>query len=152
MNRGFTVVEIIVVLAIIGAITGIVIFDVNSERQNSALLRSAQNLSLNLRQVENYALSSKVFKTEGVPCSWGIHFSGTGSTNYTIFADLPVVNDCNSSDPNKDKRNPDGSEDFKTIKLESTITISGLSDGLSDVVFIPPDPTVRFTLDQGFLP
>ena len=141
-SEGFTVVEIIVVLAIIGVITSIIIFNIGSERKNSALLRSAQNLSLNLRQVENYALSSKVFKTEGVPCGWGIHFSGTGSTSYIIFADLVVsAASCSNQDF---VRNPDGSEDFEAVNLESGITISGLSNGLSDVIFIPPDPIVKF--------
>ena len=53
MNKGFTVVEIVVVLGIMAVITGIVLFNVGSEKQNAALFRSAQNLSLNLRKAEN---------------------------------------------------------------------------------------------------
>lgn len=145
MNRGFTLIELLVVLAIIITITGIVIFNIGSERQNSALFRSAQKLSLDLRLAQNNALSSKVFKTSGVPCGWGIHFSGGGSTNYIIFADLASAVDCSNRDF---IRASDGSEDFENVNLDAGITISSLSGGLSDIVFTPPGPTVSFTPDQ----
>lgn len=145
MNNGFTLIEILVVLAIIVIITGIVIFNINSERQNSALLRSAQKLSLDLRRAQSFALSSKVFKTSGVPCGWGAHFNGVGSANYIIFADLAVNPNCSDRDF---IRAADGSEDFETINLEPGITVGSLSGGLTDVVFTPPDPIVTFTPDQ----
>ena len=85
---GFTLIEILVVLTIMAIMTGVVIFNIGAERQNSALLRSAQNLSLNLRRTQNYALSTKEFKSIGVPCGWGVHFNGVGSASYVIFADL----------------------------------------------------------------
>ena len=145
MNKGFTLIEILVVLAIIVIITGIVIFNVGLERQNSALLRSAQKLSLDLRRAQNYSLSSKVFNTLGVPCGWGVHFNGVGSTNYIIFADLATSADCSNRDF---LRASNGSEDFETVNLESGITISSLSSSLTDIVFTPPEPTVAFTPSQ----
>ena len=145
MNKGFTLIEILVVLAIIVVITGVVIFNIGSERQNSALLRSAQKLSLDLRRAQSFALSSKVFKTSGVPCGWGAHFNGVGSDNYIIFADLAVNQNCSDRDF---IRAASGSEDFETINLESGIIVDSLSGGLSDIVFTPPDPTVTFTPAQ----
>ncbi len=145
MNRGFTLIEMIVVLAIIVIITGIVIFNVGTERQNSVLLRSAQKLSLDLRRAQNYALSSKSFKTLGVPCGWGVHFNGMGSTSYIIFADMASDVDCLNRDS---IRASNGSEDFEFANFETGVTISSLSNNLSDVVFIPPDPIVNFTPNQ----
>lgn len=145
MNRGFTLIELLVVLAIIIIITGIVIFNIGSERQNSALLRSAKKLSLDLRVAQSFSLSSRVFKTSIVPCGWGIHFSGVGSTNYTIFSDLAVNANCSDRDF---IRAANGSEDFENVNLDSGITINSLSGGLSDVVFTPPEPTVNFTPSQ----
>lgn len=142
MNKGFTLIEMLVVLAIIVIITGVVIFNTGLERQNSALLRSAQKLSLDLRRAQSFALSSKVFKTLGVPCGWGAHFNGVGSDSYIIFADLAVNQNCSDRDF---VRAVNGSEDFETANLESGITVSGLSSGLSDIIFTPPDPTVTFT-------
>lgn len=145
MSKGFTLIEILVVLATIIIITGIVIFNIGNERQNSALLRSAQKLSLDLRRAQSFALSSKTYKTSGVPCGWGIHFSGVGSTNYIIFADLASAVNCSDRDF---IRAGNGSEDFETANLESGISINSLSGNLSDVVFTPPDPTVNFTPGQ----
>ena len=145
MNKGFTVVEMLVVLSIIGTITGIVVFNVGSQQRNLALLRSAQNLSLNLRRVENFALSSKTFKTSGVPCGWGIHFSGAGSTNYIIFADKAINANCSDRDFT---RAVDGSEDLENINIDMQITFSSFSGGLSDVIFSPPEPTVVFVPNQ----
>ena len=148
MNKGFTLIEITVVLSIIIIITGIVIFNVSLERQNSALLHSAQKLSLDLRRAQTYTLSSQTFKTQGVPCGWGIHFNGVGSASYVIFADLaPATQDCLIL--NRDYvRATDGSEDFENINLDDGITTNSLSNGLSDIVFTPPQPTVTFTPDQ----
>ncbi|MBI2446407.1 MAG: prepilin-type N-terminal cleavage/methylation domain-containing protein [Parcubacteria group bacterium] len=143
--KGFTLIEILVVLAIIVIITSVVIFNIGSERQNSALLRSVQKLSLDLRRAQSFALSSKVFKTIGIPCGWGVHFNGMGSDNYVIFADLALNPNCSDRDF---IRAADGSEDFETIYLESGITVNSLSSGLSDIVFTPPEPTVTFTPAQ----
>ena len=142
---GFTLVEMIVVLAIIIVITGIVTFNISTERQNSALLRSAQKLSLDLRRAQSFALSSKTYKTAGVPCGWGVHFNEAGSTSYTIFADLASAQDCSNRDF---KMASDGSENFEIVNLESGITVNSLSNNLSDVVFTPPDPMVNFTPNQ----
>ncbi len=144
-NQGFTLIEVLVVLAIIVIITGIVIFNVGLERQNSALLRSAQKLSLDLRRAQSFALSSKTYKTSGVPCGWGLHFNGLSSTNYVIFADLASSANCSDRDF---IRAGNGSEDFETANLESGISINSLSSSLSDVVFTPPDPVVVFIPGQ----
>lgn len=143
--KGFTLIEMLVVLAIIVIITGVVIFNIGADRQNSALLRSAQKFSLDLRRAQSFALSSKVFKTSGVPCGWGAHFNGVGSNSYVIFADLAVNQNCSDRDF---MRAANGNEDFETINLESGIMVNGLSSGLSDIVFTPPDPTVNFTPGQ----
>ena len=142
---GFTLIEILVVLTIIIIITGIVIFNVGTERQNSVLLRSAQKLSLDLRRVQSFALSSKTYNTSGVPGGWGVHFSGAGSTSYIIFADLASSASCSDRDF---VRAGNGSEDFETANLESGISINSLSGNLSDIVFTPPDPVVNFTPGQ----
>jgi len=145
MNRGFTLIELLVVVSIIVIISAIVIFNVGFERQNSALLRSAQKLSLNLRRAQNFALSSKTYKTVGVPCGWGVHFSGAGSTSYIIFADLASSANCSDRDF---VRAGSGSEDFEMANLEAGVNMNSLSNNLSDVVFSPPEPTVNLTPNQ----
>ncbi len=144
-GAGFTLIEIVVVVGIIGVITGIVVFNVNAERQNSTLMRSAQKLSLDLRRAQSFALSSKTFKATGVPCGWGVHFNGEKSTNYIIFADLATAQNCGDRDF---IRAANASEDFEIANLETSITVKSLSGGLSDVVFTAPEPTVTITPTQ----
>ncbi len=144
-KRGFTLIELLVVISIIIIISAIVIFDVGFERQSSALLRSSQKLSLDLRRAQSFALSSKIYKTSGAPCGWGAHFNGLGSTNYIIFADMAAATDCSNRDF---IRAADGSEDFETINFDAGININSLSNNLSDIVFSPPEPTVNLTPDQ----
>lgn len=143
--NGFTLIELLVTASIIVIISTIVIFNVGLERQSSALLRSAQKLTLDLRRVQSFALSSKNYKTTGVPCGWGVHFNGVNSTSYVIFADLAISPDCSDRDF---VRAGSGIEDFETVNLEAGIKVNSLSGSLSDVVFTPPDPTVKFTVDQ----
>lgn len=145
MNKGFTLIEISVVLTIIIIITGMVIFNISIKRQNLALFHSAQKLSLDLRRAQNYAISSKIFRDLIVPCGWGVHFNGIGSTGYIIFADLALAIDCSDRDF---IRSSDGSEDFETINLEPEIVVNIISSGLTDIVFTPPESTVKFTPDQ----
>ncbi|MDO8743196.1 MAG: type II secretion system protein [Candidatus Azambacteria bacterium] len=146
MNKGFTVVEIVVVLGIMVIITGIALFNAGSEKQDSALFRSAQNLSLNLRKVENNALSSRVFK-DRVPCGWGVHFNWPDLTSYTIFADT-AINDCDGVDRDY-KRDAGGSEDLVIVNFEAGIKIDGITNNVADIVFIPPAPSVVFTSSSG---
>jgi len=116
-------------------------------------------LSLDFRRAQSYSISSKVYnkKIDGticipsseftcVPCGWGIHFNGIGSTSYTIFADLASAVNCSDRDF---IRASSGFEDFETISLESGITVNTTSSTLTDVIFTPPEPTVKFTPDQA---
>ncbi len=135
INGGFTLVEMIVVLAIIVVITGIVIFNVGTEQQNSALLRSSQKLSLDLRRAQNYALSSKGFKNDvAVPWGWGVHFFGAGSDSYVIFADR------------NNNQIYDFNEDLETVNFEKGVSL--YFSNINDAVFIPPEPTTVFTPNQ----
>ena len=62
-----------------------------------------------------------------------------------VFADMAAAADCSNRDF---IRAANGSEDFEVANFEAGITISGLSNNLSNIVFSPPDPTVNFIPDQ----
>jgi len=132
-EAGFTLIEMIVALAIVVIIMSVIVIDYSTSRFKLALSRSAQKLSLDLHRVETDSLTTREFKSSGVPYGWGIHFYGVDSTNYTIFADL---------DNNK-ARAGGGAEDLATFNFESGVKV--LSANITDVVFIPPDPDVIFT-------
>lgn len=134
-EAGFTLVEMIVTLSIAAIVTALVIGNLGTVRFRLALTRSAQRLSLDLHRAESDSLTSREFKTSGVPAGWGMHFYGAGSTSYTIFADL--------GNPGDNIRAADGSEDLESFNFEPGVTMT--SSNITDIVFIPPDPTIIFT-------
>ena len=131
-SAGFTLIEMIVAFGIALIITSIIIGNLGAVKFRLALTRSAQRMSLDLHRAESDSLTSKEFKTFGVPKSWGVHFYGAGSTKYTIFADLDGDN----------TRAIDSVEDLETFNFEAGVSLT--SSTISDVIFIPPDPTVVF--------
>lgn len=134
-EAGFTLIEMITVLAIVVIMASIIALNYSADRLKLALLRSAQKLSLDLHRVETYSLTSKEFQASGVPYSWGMHFYGADSTNYTIFADL-----------DNDRTFDSGIENLETLDLESGVKVSS---AVTDAVFIPPDPDVVFNNDPA---
>ncbi len=131
-GRGFTLIEMVVALAIAAIISALVIGNLGAARFRLALTRSTQRLSLDLHRVESDSLTSREFKAAGVPTGWGMHFYGAGSTGYTVFADVNADN----------TRASDGSEDLESFNFEPGILMT--SSNITDVVFIPPDPTIMF--------
>lgn len=132
-GQGFTVIEMVVAITITVLIASLVIGNVSISRFQLALIRSANRLALDLHRVESDSLASREFKTSGVPNAWGMHFYGPGSTRYTVFADLDSDN----------MRALDGSEDLEESNFEPGVLIT--SSNITDVVFVPPDPTITFT-------
>lgn len=131
MSKAFTLVELIVVIAIITILTAIVLPNYRSGDKQLALQRSASKLAQNLRRTQEMSMSAKEVSGT-VPYGFGIYFNSASPNNYIIFADLD----------NSHHRNA-GDQDFETVSLESDIRISGLSPaGSFSILFAPPDPVV----------
>lgn len=82
--RGFTLVEMIVVLAIIIVITGIVISGQSAYNQSLILSDTAYSVAFSVRQAQSLGLASR--SAAGfTDAGYGVHFAG--SAGYTIFAD-----------------------------------------------------------------
>ena len=91
-KRGFTVVEMIVVLAIVLLIGGQILVDFGSLNEASTLNRAAQELAFNIRRAQNMSLAVTGVKIGGVmqiPDGVGLRLSSqTGSNDsYFFFAD-----------------------------------------------------------------
>jgi len=131
INKGFTLLELTVVIAIIILLSGIVLSNYRVGEKEYTLLRSAQKLAQDLRRAEELALSAKAYP--GAPSSFkggfGVNFQ-INSISYTLFADL---NDNKVFDPG---------EDLEILNLEKKVKISGLSASPLNIVFLPPDPQV----------
>ena len=132
MHKGFTLLELLIVTAIIVLLTALILPNYKSGSHQLALQRSAQKLAQDIRRAQEMAMSSK--KVSGqIPYGFGIHLDSSSEDSYILFADLN----------NNHHRDAIIDQDLETIKLESGIKISSLLPvSAFSVVFVSPDPTV----------
>ena len=161
-HRGFTLVELMVVFAIIVTITGIVFSSQSTFNKTLILANTAYDVALTLRSAETYGLGSRVIS--GLSnTGYGIHFD-TGTNTFILFEDSSGSS-CHTSQSSQFgySSGPDaqpgdcvytsGSDkNVKTYTLGNNITVSNLYVGNNpasvtslDVVFARPnpDPSVR---------
>ena len=143
MNKGMTLIEVLVVVAIIAIISSIVIVN---PRPQTNLNIAAQQLVSDLRRAQNMAMAAEVRTVPcvHVPCSYGINFNTT-DTFYTLFKDIGGL-DCTLVPPEiicPGNNQIDVGEDIKTIFLPEGIEIGVIKIGTeiensSNAIFLCP--------------
>lgn len=152
MNRGFSLIELLVVTGIFLVITGVVLAN-NAQFNSSVLLgNAAYDVALSIRQAQVYGLSTRSYSGE-FRVGYGVHIEGTSS--YLIFADL---------DENRNKRyDPGVDQVVQQVTLGRGHTIlrfcgvqtdgtEDCSDGVAalphiDIGFLRPNPDATITGD-----
>jgi prepilin-type N-terminal cleavage/methylation domain-containing protein len=130
MTKGFTIIEFLVVMVIIGILSAIFFLQRPQEEQKLALQRAAYQVLQNLREAQNMAMGARI--SQCGTFKFGIQFKLNWSNSYILFAD------CNNNN-----QRDGGDIDIKTYTLEKGVTISNLSPASSfSIVFEPPDPVV----------
>ena len=157
MKKGFTLLEITIVVTIIALLSTIFIANYRGGERQFALKRSAHKLAQDLRGVQEMAMSSRATPSEFGPETfpkggYGIHFK-KGLSSYIIFADCNgngEADEIGSAQNCRDatELNP-YPETIETISLEESIIVSNLlpiSGGNTlEITFFPPDPIVTIT-------
>ena len=136
MEKGFTLIEMLIVFVIIGIISTVLFLGTSSAEEKLALSRSAYQLMQDLRNVQEMAMGAgeTVCDPDSTSLhSFGVYFHENQYPNsYLIFAD------CNG---NKAKDSP--TENIREVQLEEGVIIQNISPNLStEVVFLPPNPKV----------
>lgn len=106
-QNGFTLVEMVVVLAIFGVITTTVLFNYGQFRTTVSLENLAQDIALSIRKTQSYASSVRGVQLAPSPLGetvqfpgYGIHFNlpsgvstnfGGSSKAFAVFADLSAA-------------------------------------------------------------
>jgi prepilin-type N-terminal cleavage/methylation domain-containing protein len=88
--RGFSLVEMLVVLAIIAIVTTIALVSQSSFNRSLFLTDTAYSVALSIREVQTLGLSSRVFGTGGSAvqnAGYGAYFLKTNPGSYILFAD-----------------------------------------------------------------
>jgi len=100
-DRGMTLVELIVVLAIFMIVAGLTIFDYGRFRSSVSLQNLGDDIALSIRRAQNYAIGVHSSQTAIFSYGYGIHFSTATPNPLDIRAgskkSFIIFNDLNSN-------------------------------------------------------
>lgn len=140
MNRGFSIPELLVVVAIIVLMTGLLLINWRSGERSLALSRVVHKAGQDVRRVQELALRAQAYICPNAPIiptetisGYGVFFNQDSPDLYILFAE------CNHN--NTYNEGIDGI--VEAISLESGITISSVApNSKTSIVFVPPTPQV----------
>lgn len=120
LSKGFTVIEIVIMLAILTAIASVVLVSFPSLSENIYLQKDAQDISLLLRKAQGTAFAQGVAPLAicgfgGVPSGYGVQLK-LNSPTYALFAD------CNNN------KQWDAGETIQTSQFDNGLVISSFTD------------------------
>lgn len=87
---GYTMFELVVVLAIITAISGVILFSFTGLNEGAALNRSVREIALAMRKAQNMSLAVSFISTQSgpeIPQIVGVRISLTDPQRYFLFVD-----------------------------------------------------------------
>ena len=88
-KKGFTIVELVVSIAIFALMTALVVSRYGSFNQNTLLTNMAYDLALTVRTAQTYGLSVKSADatSNNFAAAYGVHFDLKSPTTFTLFID-----------------------------------------------------------------
>lgn len=149
---GYTMVEMVVILSIVTAVSSVVLFSFTGLSEGAALNRSARELALAIRQAQNMSLAVTQISVGSppvaqIPPAVGIRLN-TGEPNiYFLFADLPNVDNKYSGESEKIPGTQITFE--RRVKINRILDESGTSKPLVHIIFAAPEATEIITDSAG---
>ena len=140
---GFTLIEMLVTLGIITALSSMILVYSRKSESVSNLIREGDHMAFELRRAQNQAmlmLQQDSGSDEKI-CGWGIYIDLTLPKQFLLFKDL-----CEEG-TSKGNEKYDSREEVETILLLKGVEI--FESNVSSITFIPPEPRVKFEPDLG---
>lgn len=175
--RGFTLVELMVVLAIIVTISVVVLASQSSFNKSLVLANTAYDIALTLRSAETFGLGNRAIGTTA-NAGYGLEFQKASPNSFTLFADAyPSAASISSCHPVADPTAPDArpgdcvyeanqGEKVTNYLMGNNITVSDFcafslgnwtcaqaqGGGLSslDIVFARPNPEPFMSVNGAY--
>ena len=87
LQKAFTLVEMLVVLAIISMVMIVTLLSSNQFNQSIILVDTAHSVAMSIREAQTFGISTKQFS--GVQdAGYGVSFTSSKTNGYTLFADI----------------------------------------------------------------
>lgn len=161
LKRGFTIAEIMVVLAIFAVISAIILFNYQSFRTNTTVNTVSQEIALTIRKAQSYALG---LQANGILANlpvrgYGVRFDSNRPDQITFFTELLPIDNQFTTTSNLCGVPGLGEECIEYYKIETGDKIENLivdgevlkvTDPLSsiDVIFKKPSGDVVFCVHK----
>lgn len=135
MKNGFTLVELIVAVFIIGVLSTTMLLNYRTGQIESSLIRSASVLETDIRRAKDLAIASSEFEG-AIPCGYGLHY--LDSQTYSLYAGRQGgAGSCQSSNHNFESGFDSVYQSAKIIEPRIVF-----KQNFPDIFFEPPDPAV----------
>ena len=125
--RGFTLVEMLVVLAIIAIITAVVITGQSNYNKTLILTDTTYTVALSARTAQSFGLASRKYGNVQNP-GYGLHFSSATPNSYLMFADtdpsLAPPSNCPLGTPGTPEQKPGDCRYTSADGLVNTFTFT----------------------------
>ena len=145
-SRGFTLIEMLVTLGIITALSAMVLGYSRKSETTAHLVREGNRTVFELRKAQNQAMLmlQQDSGSEEV-CGWGIYIDQANlpQEQFLLFTDLCLIGES------KGNNRYDDEEEVEIISLLKGVEI--FESNVFSITFIPPEPMIKFypNIDSG---
>ena len=153
MAKGFTLIEMIVSLAIITSVTTLFVANYHSANRRTDLIMTAQTLVADIHYAQSNTLGLAKYNNIVPAGGWGVSFDKNANA-YTLFADLdsPGTPGYRQFDPLTEGNKAYGARRVElpdTIRIDKLATANYSNYVLANATFLPPDPKTNIWLNTG---
>ncbi len=151
-NKGFTLVELLVAIAIITILASASFFGYGQRQKEITLQKEANILVSKIEEVKEMAISARYFHNNLPTGGYGVYFNISSPNSYIVFADCDGDRSYDTTgSPCFDPINSTNHAEFiERINFEGGVYIKTLSVPVS-ITFKPPSPDVIIKTSSGVL-